>query len=192
MTLIILPETVDAQGPLLPVELSRILVVRDAPSVCFFGYPAFVADVRVDASEVHRRDDAPRFRTRAIGHGEPRARGSILINVFGRRLNAHIREPGPLEVESAKLFAIHLESIRFPIAVDSLARLSRLFAPPFRVVKHLSPRRLHCVFGLVNLTSHIGSMDYTRIRFEAVAGAHMGIMPSIRNQLTPIRKGDSD
>jgi hypothetical protein len=192
MPIIVLPEAVYAQGSLFRVKLGGILSVGNASSVRLFGHPAFVADVGVAAGGVHRRDDPPRFRTRAIGHGEPRARGSVLINVFGRRLNAHIRKPGPLEVESAKLFAIHLESTRFPVTVDSLARLGRLFAPPVRVVKNLSPRRLHCVSSLGNLTRRIGSINNTRIRFQAVARAHMGIMPSFRNQLTPIRKGGSD
>ena len=96
----------------------------------------------------------------------------MLVNVLGRRLNAHIRQPGALEVESAKLFAIHLESIRFPVAVDSLPRLSRLFAPPLRVVKHLASWRLLRLFGLGNLTRRIGSINNARICFQAVARSH--------------------
>ena len=44
----------------------------------------------------------------------------MLLNVFGRRINAHIRQSGALEVESAKLVAVHLESTRFPVAVNPL------------------------------------------------------------------------
>ena len=115
----------------------------------------------------------------------------MLIDVFGRRFNAHIRQPGALKVESAKLVAVHLEWALFPVAVDSLPRLSGFFAPPLRVVKDLASRRLLRLFGLGNLTRRIGSINNTRIRFQAVARAHMGIMPSFRNQLLTSVKCDS-
>lgn len=96
----------------------------------------------------------------------------MLLDVLGRRFNAHVRQPGALKVESAKLGAVHLEWALFPVALDSLPQLSRGFAPAVRVVKDLTSRRLHRLFGLGNLTRHIGSINYTRIRFQGVARAH--------------------
>ena len=90
----------------------------------------------------------------------------MLLDVFGRRFNAHVRQPGALEVESAKLCTAHLERNRFTVAVDSLPRLRGFFAPPLRVVEHLASRRLN------RLTRRIGSVDNTRIRFQAVARSH--------------------
>jgi hypothetical protein len=106
----------------------------------------------------------------------------VLGNVLGRRFNAHVRQPGAPEVASAKLGAVHLERTRFPLAVNFLLRLGGFFAPPFRVVKHLASRRLN------RLTRHIGSINNARIRFQAVARAHMGIMPSFRNCLASVRQ----
>ena len=116
----------------------------------------------------------------------------MLIQILGRRLDAHVRQTGPLEVESSELFAVHLEWARIPVAFSSLPSLGGGFAPSVRVIKDLASRRFLHLFGLGSLTRRIGSINHTRICFEAVAGAHMGIMPSIRNQLTPIRKGGSD
>ena len=96
----------------------------------------------------------------------------MLLDVFGRRFNAHVRQPGALEVESAKLFAVHLEWALVPVAVDSLLRLGGLFASSVRVVKHLASRRFHRLSGLGNLTRRIGSVNNTRIRFPAVARPH--------------------
>jgi hypothetical protein len=169
---IVLSEAVDAQPPFFLVELRGILSAGNAPSVGLFGYPTLVADVGVAAGEVHGRDDAPGFRRCVIGHGQPRAGGSMLLDVLGRRFNAHVRKAGALEVESAKLFAVHLEWALIPVALDSLPQLSRGFSPPVRVVKHLALRRLRRVFGLGNLTRHIGSINYARIRFQGVARAH--------------------
>jgi hypothetical protein len=166
MSFVIRPETVNAQGPLVRVELRGILSAGDAPSVRLFGYPAFVADVGVAAGGVHRRDDPPRFRRRAIGHGQPRAGGSMLFDVFGGSVNAHIRKAGALEVESAKLLAVHLEWALVPVAFDSLPQFSRGFAPFLRVVKHLASRRLN------RLTRYIRSINNTRIRFQGVVRAH--------------------
>ena len=64
----------------------------------------------------------------------------MLLDIFGGRFNAEIRQPGALEVESAKLFAVHLEWALVPVAFDSLPRLGGFFAPPFRVVEHLASR----------------------------------------------------
>lgn len=50
-------QPVNAQLPLLRVELRWILTAGDAPLVRFLGYPAFVADVGVAAGCVHRGDD---------------------------------------------------------------------------------------------------------------------------------------
>jgi hypothetical protein len=191
MALIILPETVYAQGSLFLVKLRGIFAVGDTASVRLLGYPAFVADVGVAAGGVKRGDDAPCFRARAIGHRQPRAGGSMLLDVFGRRFNGHVRQPGALEVESAKLFAVHLEWALVPVAFDSLLRLSGFFAPPLRVVKDLASRRFHRVLCLRNLTRRIGSVNNTRICFQTVARAHMGIMPSFRNQPTSVRKNSS-
>ena len=116
----------------------------------------------------------------------------MLIDILGRRLDAHIRKPGALEVESAKLFAVYLEWARIPVALGSLPSFGGGFAPSVRVVKDLASRRLRRFFGLGSLARRIGSINNSCVRFEAVVGAHMGIMPSIRNQLTPIRKGGSD
>src|ERR1700722_15892666 len=172
MALAVRPQAVNALAPLLRVKLRGVLSVGDAPSVGLFGYPAFVADVGVAAGGVHRRDDPPGFRRSAISHGQPRAGGSILFYVFGRSVNAHIRKAGALEVESAKLLAIYLEWALFPVALCSLPRLSRGFTPSFRVVKDLASRRLHRSFSLRNLTRNIGSINFTRIRFQSVARAH--------------------
>src|ERR1700733_14722100 len=90
----------------------------------------------------------------------------MLLDVFGRRFNAHVRQPGALEVESAKLFAVHLEWALVPVAFDSLLRLSRFFAPPLRVLKHLASRRLN------RLARRIWGINNTRIRFQAVARPH--------------------
>ena len=90
----------------------------------------------------------------------------MLLDVFGRRFNAHVRQPGALEVESAKLCTVHLERNRFTVAVDALLRLSRFFAPPLRVLKHLASRRLN------RLARRIWSINNTRIRFQAVARPH--------------------
>ena len=90
----------------------------------------------------------------------------MLFDVFGRRFNAHVRQPGALEVESAKLFAVHLEWALVPVAFDSLLQLRGFFAPPLRVVKHLASRRLS------RLARLIGSINNTRIRFQAVARSH--------------------
>jgi hypothetical protein len=188
MALIILPEPVDARVPPFRVQLRGIFAVGDTASVRLLGYPAFVPDVGVAVGGVQRRDDAPCFRARAISHRQPRAGGSMLLDVFGRRINAHIRQPGALEVESAKLFAVHLEWALVPVAFDSLPRLSRLFASALGVVKDLASRRFHRLSGLGNLTRRIGSVNNTRIRFQAVARAHIGIMPSFRNQPTSVRK----
>ena len=174
MTLIVLPETVNAHLSFFPVELRGILSVGNASSVRLFAYPAFVADVGVAAGGVHRRDDAPRFRARAIGHGEPRARGTILIDVLGRRFNAHIRQSGPLEVESSELFAVHLEWARIPVAFSSLPSLGGGFAPSVRVVKDLASRRFLHLFGLGSLTRRVRSINNTRICFQAVARSHNG------------------
>ena len=168
------PEAVYAQVPLFRIQLRGILTVSDAPSVRLFAYPAFVADVGVAAGGVHRRDDAPRFRARAIGHGEPRARGTILIDVLGRRFNAHIRQSGPLEVESSELFAVHLEWARIPVAFSSLPSLGGGFAPSVRVVKDLASRRFLHLFGLGSLTRRVRSINNTRICFQAVARSHNG------------------
>jgi hypothetical protein len=70
---IVCAEPVNAQRPFFRVELRRVLSVGNAPPVRLFGYPAFVADVRVAAGGVHRRDDAPRLGRRVVGHCQPRA-----------------------------------------------------------------------------------------------------------------------
>jgi len=106
----------------------------------------------------------------------------MLLDIFARGFNAHIRQPGRLKVESAKFFAGYLEPARLPVAICSLLRLSGFFAPPFRVVKHLALRRPN------RLTRRIGRINNTRIRFQAVARAHIGIMPSFRNHSTSVRK----
>ena len=183
---IVVPEAVNTQPSLCGVELRGILSAGDAPSVGLFGYPAFVTDVGVTAGGVQCRDNPPRFRRCAVGHCQPRTRVPMLIDVFGGRINRHVRQPGALKVETGQLGAGHLEGALYPVTFDSLAQLSRLFAPPVRVVKRLAAWRLLRLFGLGSLTSRIGSINNTRIRFEAVVGAHMGIMPSIRNRLTPI------
>ena len=67
----------------------------------------------------------------------------MLLDVFGGGVDAHIRQPGALEVESAKLFAVHLEWALVPVAFDSLPRLGGFFAAPLRVVKDLASRRLN-------------------------------------------------
>jgi hypothetical protein len=159
-----------------------ILSVGNAPSVRLFGYPALVADVGVTAGRVHRRDDAPSFRRRVVGHGQPRAGVPVLIDVLGRRFNAHVRQPGALKVETGQLFAGHLEPVRFPVGVYSLLRLGGFFAPPFRVVEHLASWRLN------RLTRLVRGINNTRIRFQAVARAHIGIMPSFRNRPTSVSK----
>jgi hypothetical protein len=156
---IVFPEAVNTQPFLSGVELRGILSTGDAPSVGLFGYPAFVADVGVTAGRVHRRDDPRRLRRRAVGHCQPRARVPMLSDVFGGGLNAHVRQPGALEVESAKLFAVHLEWALVPIAFDSLPRLGGFFAPPFRVIKHLALRRL------TRLARLIRSINNARICF---------------------------
>jgi hypothetical protein len=109
MKRIVWAETVDAQCSLLTVKLRRILSVGNASSVRVFGYPAFVADVSVAAGGVHRRDDTTGFRRRVIGHRQPGAGVPVLIDVFGCRVDAHVRQAGTLEVEAAQLVAVHLE-----------------------------------------------------------------------------------
>ena len=96
----------------------------------------------------------------------------MLLNVFGRRFDAHVRQPGALKVESAKLLAIYLEWALFPIAFGSLPRLSGLFTPAIRVVKDFASRRLLHFFGLGNLTRCIRGISNTRICFQGVARAH--------------------
>ena len=44
----------------------------------------------------------------------------MLVNIFGRRINAHVRQSDSLEVETGQLVAGYLESARFPVAVNSL------------------------------------------------------------------------
>ena len=90
----------------------------------------------------------------------------MLLDVLGRRFNAHVRQPGALEVESAKLFAVHLEWALVPVAFDSLPQLGGFFAAPLRVVKHLALRRLN------RLARLIGSINNARIRFQGVARVH--------------------
>ena len=96
----------------------------------------------------------------------------MLLDVFVRRFNAHVRQSGPPKVELAKLCAIYLESIRFPVAVNLLLQLSGGFTPSFRIVEHLASRRLHRFFSLGNLTRNIGSINFTRVRFQGVGRAH--------------------
>ena len=174
MTFVVRPEAVDAQRPLFWVKLRGIFAVGDASSVRLFGYPAFVTDVGVTACGVHRRDDAPRFWRCAIGHGEPRARGTILFDVFGCSVNAHIRKASALEVESSELFAVHLEWARIPVAFSSLPSLGGGFAPSVRIVKDLASRRFLRVFGLGGLTRRVRRINNTRICFQAVARSHNG------------------
>jgi len=90
----------------------------------------------------------------------------MLLDVFGRRFNAHVRQPGALEVETGKFGAVHLEWALVPVAFDSLSRLRGFFAAPLRVVKHLALRRLN------HLTRRIRSINNTRIRFQAVERPH--------------------
>ena len=109
----------------------------------------------------------------------------MLLNVFGRRFDAHVRQPGALKVESAKLLAIYLEWALFPVAFGSLPRLSGLFTPAIRVVKDFASRRLLPPFRLSGdpTTVHQG-ISNTRICFQGVARAHtMRIMPSFRSHL---------
>ena len=106
----------------------------------------------------------------------------MLFDVFCRRLNAHIRQSGPSKVELAKLRAIYFESILCPVALCALPRLGGCFAPFLRVVKYLALRRLN------RLIRHIGGINNTRICFEAVLRAHMGIMPSFSNCFASVRE----
>ena len=186
---IVRPETVDAQRPLFRVKLRGILSVGDASPVRFFGYPAFVADVGVTACGVQRRDDAPCFRARAISHRQPRAGGSMLLDVFGRRFNAHVRQPGALEVESAKLFAVHLEWALVPVAVDSLLRLGGFFAAsaPGRQAPGLAaippPSRSS------GISRGASGASITRVSVSRLSRALiMGIMPSFRNYSASVRQ----
>ena len=106
----------------------------------------------------------------------------MLFDVFGCSFDAHIRKAGALEVETGQLGAVYLERDLFPVPVCSLLRIGGFFAPPFRVVKHLATWRLN------RLTRRIGSVNNTRICFQAVARAHMGIMSSFRNYLASPRQ----
>jgi hypothetical protein len=165
---IVVSEAIKAPPSLSRVELRGILSAGDAPSVGLFGYPAFVTDVGVTVGGVQRCDNPPRFRRCAIGHCQPRARVPMVIDVFGRRFNAHIRQPGALKVETGQLGAGHLEGARDPVAFNSLPQFSGLFAPSVRVVKDLASRRLR------SPTRFIGGINNTRIRFQAVARSHNG------------------
>ena len=77
---------------------------------------------------------------------------------------------GALEVESAKLVAVHLEFDLIPRCRHSLVRLGGFFAPLSGSSSTWPLERLSC------LTRHIGGINDTRIHFQAVAGTHMGIM----------------
>ena len=161
---------------LLRVELGGILVVGDAPPVRLFGHPALVADVGVAAGGVHRRDDPARFRRRAIGHCQPRAGGPVLFNVFGRRFNAHVRQPGALKVEPAKLVAVYLELALIPSR-------RRLAAATRRILRAAYPGRQAPRLAATQLVSRGASgASTTRVSVSRLSRALIRrIMPSFRS-----------
>jgi hypothetical protein len=159
---LVLPEAVNAQVPLLEVQLRRVLQVGDAPHAGLFGHPAFVADMPVATAGIRRREDSACLRRCRVGYRQPGPRGPVLCQVTGCGVEVGRRKPCPFRVEPPQLRARCLERARFPSAIRPLPQFGIGLAPAARLVWRQGLRAVRRALGESQLTGRIGVFEVNR------------------------------